>query len=92
MPLRYGVNMTGDVREHLAANAARRAELKAEMAANEQEERALIAQAWREHLPPGEIAALVGRTGAHVRKFRPEDVPPAKLGGNAAPKRRRRKT
>lgn len=83
--------MTGDVREQLAANAKRRAELAAETTAVEQEERDLIAAAWREHVPPGEIATLAQRSGAHVRKLRPEDVPPAKLGGGAAPKRRRRK-
>jgi hypothetical protein len=83
--------MTSDVREQLAANTKRRAELAAETAEAEQEERDLIAAAWREHIPPGEIAALAGRSGAHVRKLRPSDVPPAKLGGGAAPKRRRRK-
>jgi hypothetical protein len=84
--------MTGDVREQLVANANRRAELAAKMAETEQEERDLIAAAWRDHMPPGEIAKLADRSSAHVRKHRPEDVPPAKLGGNAAPKRRRRKT
>lgn len=83
--------MTGDVREQLAANATLRAELAAQQAVADQEERDLIAVAWREHVPPGEIANLAQRSGAHVRKLRPEDVPPAKLGGNAAPKRRRRK-
>ncbi|MFF0378686.1 hypothetical protein [Actinoplanes missouriensis] len=82
--------MTGDVREQLAANAARRAEIAAAASANEQEERDLIVRAWRENVPPGEIATLVGRSGAHVRKFRPDDVPPAKLGGNAATKKRRK--
>ena len=84
--------MTGDVREQLAANAKRRAELAADTATAEQEERDLIAAAWREHIPPGEIAALVQRSGAHVRKLRPDDVPPARLGGGAATKRRRRKS
>lgn len=83
--------MTGDVRERLAANAKKRADLASETTAAEQEERDLIAEAWHEHVPPGEIATLAHRSGAHVRKLRPEDVPPAKLGGNAAPKRRRRK-
>ena len=88
--MRYRVRMTSDVREQLAANARRRAELAAAKTAVEQEEHDLIAQAWREHVPPGEIAALVGRSGAHVRKLRPDDVPPARIGGNAAKKRRRR--
>lgn len=83
--------MTGDVRRQLADNAERRAEIAAQGAAAEQEERDLIVAAWREHIPPGEIAALAQRSGAHVRKLRPEDVPPARLGGGAAPKRRRRR-
>lgn len=84
--------MTSDVREQLAANAKRRAEVEAERKKLEAEEHILIAQAWREHVPPGEIAASAQRSGAHVRKLRPEDVPPARLGGGAAtPKRRRKK-
>lgn len=46
-------------------------------------EHAAIIAAWRAHLRPSEIAALVGRSPAHVRKLRPDDVPPARLGGNA---------
>jgi hypothetical protein len=83
--------MTSDVREQLAALAKRRSEIEAEKTELEKQERALIAQAWRDHIPPGEIAALVQRSGAHVRKLRPGDVPPARLGGGAAPKRRRKR-
>jgi hypothetical protein len=83
--------MTRDLRQELAANATQRAELTAALTAAERQERDLIAAAWRERIGPGEIAKAAGRSGAHVRKFRPEDVPPARTGGNAAPKRRRKK-
>lgn len=56
----------------------------AEIALAREEEPAVIADAWRAGIPPGEIAEAAGRSGAHIRRFRPDDVPPAKLGGNAA--------
>ena len=83
MPLRYGVRMVPDIRKSLAANAEQRVKLAAELAKVEQTERELVAAAWRAQVPPGEIAALARRSGARVRKLRPADVPPAKLGGNA---------
>lgn len=82
--------MTRDLRQELAANAKERADLTASLAAAEQRERELIADAWRDHISPGEIAALAGRSGAHVRKLRPDDIPPARMGGGAAQKRRRK--
>ena len=85
--------MTRDLRQELADNAQRRSEVESEKAALEAAERNLIADAWHAGLQPGEIAALIQRSGAHVRKLRPGDVPPARLGGNAAPKKRtKRKT
>lgn len=83
--------MAQDLRRQLTENTERRTQIAVEAKANEQEEHALIAQAWREHIPPAEIAELAGRSAAHVRKLRPEDVPPLRKGGGAAPKRRRRK-
>lgn len=83
--------MAQDLRQQLTDNAKRRAAVDVESKAAEQEERELIAEAWRAHLPPAEIAQLAGRSAAHVRKFRPHDVPPLRLGGNAAPKKRRRR-
>lgn len=55
-------------------------------------ERAAIVDAWRAGIAPTRIAVLAERSGAHVRNLRPEDVPPARLGGGAAPKRRKRKS
>ncbi len=46
-------------------------------------EHAAITAAWRAGLRPKEIAALVQRSPAHIRKLRPDDVPPARMGGNA---------
>lgn len=68
--------MTDDIRRELAA--VRKARAKTET-----REREAIAAAWRAHVPPGEIAALISRSPAHVRKLRPADVPPARMGGNA---------
>ncbi|MFC6017815.1 hypothetical protein ACFP2T_16560 [Plantactinospora solaniradicis] len=82
--------MTRDLRQELAANREDRTKLSAELAGAEQEERTLIADAWRDHIPPGEIVTLTGRSAAHIRKLRPADVPPARSGGGAAPKRRRK--
>lgn len=50
-----------------------------------------IAAGWRAKIPPTKLAKAAQRTPAHVRNLRPEDVPPARLGGNAAPQKRRRK-
>ena len=83
--------MAQDLRQKLIDNAQRRAAVEIESKAAEQEERDLIGQAWRAHMPPAEISELAGRSPAHVRKFRPEDVPPLRKGGGAAPKKRRRK-
>lgn len=49
-------------------------------------EEAAITAGWRAGLRPSEIAALAERSTAHVRKLRPGDVPPARMGGNAARK------
>ncbi|MGI5153483.1 hypothetical protein ACQEVC_45390 [Plantactinospora sp. CA-294935] len=76
--------MTRDLRQELAANREVRTKLTAELDGAEQEERALVADAWRAHIPPGEIIVLTGRSPAHVRKLRPTDVPPARTGGGAA--------
>jgi hypothetical protein len=81
--------MAKDIRERLAATATRRAETAAELARIEHEEDTLIVEAWRAHVPPTEIARLVQRSTAHVRRLRPDDVPPARLGGMAAVGRRR---
>lgn len=78
--------MTRDLRHELATNREDRTKLTTKLDGLEQQERDLIAAAWRDHVPPVEIAALTGRSPAHVRKLRPEDVPPLRTGGNAAPK------
>ncbi|MFI5895650.1 hypothetical protein ACIA5D_36700 [Actinoplanes sp. NPDC051513] len=82
--------MAQDLRQQLAEIAQRRVNAEAEAKALNDQEQELIAQAWREHVPPAEIAELVGRSAAHVRKLRPDDVPPLRLGGGAAPKKGRR--
>ena len=79
--------MTRDLRRDLETNRETRTRLAADLAAAEQQERDLIAAAWRDHISPGEIADLTGRSAAHVRKIRPADVPPARTGGMASPKR-----
>ncbi len=73
---------TEEVRK-LKAIAARRRKLDKAIEALDTEEREAIAAAWRARMMPGEIAKHVDRSTAHVRKFRPEDVPPARTGGNA---------
>lgn len=75
--------MTDDVRSELDAVAAARRRLDKQAALLDERERAAIQAAWREKVPPTEIAARVRRSTAHVRKFRPEDVPPARTGGMA---------
>lgn len=82
--------MNRDVRQHLADITRARLKLVAEIEAVERQEAEAIAAAWRDRVPPTEIARLAERSTAHVRKLRPADVPPARMGGNAAPKRRRR--
>lgn len=74
----------------LAAIADERDKAEATLNALKQREHDTIAAAWRAHIPPTKIADAIRRTDAHVRKLRPEDVPPARLGGGAAKPRRRR--
>ncbi len=83
--------MAEDLRRKLTETAKLRASTEAEAEALNEQERELIRQAWREHIHPNEIVELTGRSLAHVRKLRPKDVPPLRMGGNAAPKKRRRK-
>lgn len=64
--------------------AEARNELEQEASRLDDRERAAIEAAWRDNVPPTEIAMLVGRSPAYVRKLRPADVPPARLGGGAA--------
>lgn len=72
--------MPEDLRRRLANNRQQRDDLG-------QEERDLIAEAWRAKIHPAEIADLIGRSLAHVRKLRPDDVPPLRMGGGAATKK-----
>lgn len=75
--------MTDALRKELHAIAAKRRRLHREIQQLDARERAALEAAWRERMPPTEIAALVERSSAHVRKFRPGDVPPARMGGAA---------
>lgn len=54
------------------------------------EEKALIAEAWRKGIGPTRIATVAERSDAHIRKLRPDDVPPLRLGGGAAKAARKR--
>lgn len=67
--------------------AVAREELDREIAQLNERERSVIQMAWRDKVPPTEIALLVDRSAAHVRKLRPADVPPARTGGTAKVKR-----
>lgn len=80
-----------EIEKRLTEAAARRRKADAEQVEAATAERAEIVAAWRAGMAPSKIARAVDRTDAHVRKLRPDDVPPARLGGGAAPKRRRRK-
>lgn len=75
----------------LAAIANERDTAEATINALKQRERDTIAAAWRAHIPPTKIADAIRRTDAHVRKLRPDDVPPARLGGGAAKPRGRKR-
>ena len=75
-----------EARRELDAVAAARRELAEQAQQLDQREHAAIEAAWRAKVTPTEIAIRVGRSTAHVRKLRPDDVPPARLGGGAARK------
>ncbi|QKW15435.1 hypothetical protein [Verrucosispora sp. NA02020] len=79
--------MTDDVRAELDAVAAARRRLDKQAALLDEREHAAIQAAWRDKVTPTEIAMRVGRSTAHVRKLRPDDVPPARMGGMAQVKR-----
>ncbi len=84
--------MTPDqVLEALTAAASERIEADAAAKAAEDNEKKLIGEAWRAGIQPGDIAAAVQRSLAHVRKFRPDDVPPRRTGGGYALKNAPRK-
>lgn len=68
--------------EHLANLRA----IAAERQAIAEREKAAIIAAWYDRVPPSKIAAAVERSTTHVRELRPDDVPPARLGGGAAGK------
>lgn len=68
-----------DARRELAATRRAREKMDGR-------EQAAIAAGWRAGVRPSEIAALIGRSPAHIRKLRPDDVPPARMGGGAARK------
>ncbi|MFI7073518.1 hypothetical protein [Micromonospora sediminicola] len=78
--------MTDEIRAELDAVAAARRRLNKQAAHLDQRERAAIEAAWRGNVTPTEIAMRVGRSTAHVRNLRPDDVPPARKGGFASPK------
>jgi hypothetical protein len=67
------------------------ADIRAERESLPRREREEIADAWRAAIPPGEIAALVGRSEAHIRGLRPDDVAPLRTGGGYATKHRNTK-
>jgi hypothetical protein len=90
--MRYRVGMSADdLLQDLAAIAAERKEAEANLDALKQREHDAIAAAWRAQIPPTKIAAAAHRTAAHIRTLRPDDVPPARLGGGAAKQRPRKR-
>jgi hypothetical protein len=82
--------MAQDLRQQLTETARQRTLAEAEAKELNEREKGLIRQAWREHMHPTEIAELTQRSAAHVRNLRPADVPPLRMGGGAAPKKRGR--
>lgn len=82
----------GEIETQLAEVAAKRIDAEEAADALNDDERNLIVAAWRAGIAPTQIARIARRTDSHVRKLRPEDVPPARLGGGAARKRRRKPT
>ena len=90
--MRYPLGMDRDEAEsRLTETTATRLAADAAQEQSTVAERAAIVDAWRAGVPPTKIAALSHRTPTHVRNLRPDDVPPARLGGGAARKRRTRK-
>jgi hypothetical protein len=75
--------------KELDAVAAERRKLDKRLQLLDQREHAAIEAAWRARITPTEIAIRIGRSTAHVRKLRPDDVPPARMGGMAKVKRQR---
>jgi hypothetical protein len=73
----------------LAAIAAEREPVEAALAELRRREHDAIQAAWRAKVRPSKIATAAKRTGAHIRALRPDDVPPARLGGGAATPNRR---
>lgn len=84
--------MSDDIRKELDAVAAARRRLNKQTELLDERERAAIETAWRDKVPPTEIAMRVGRSTAHVRNHRPDDVPPARTGGMAKVKRQSEQT
>ncbi len=86
--------MTDDLRRQLTEAAKKRAQLDQAGKQAHLRENELIGEAWRAGIHPDEIRDITGRSPAHVRAMRPDDVPPLRRGGGAAsPKRRpKRKT
>ncbi len=82
--------MGEELREQLAEAARKRAEADAGQKAAHERENALIADAWRARIHPTEIASITGRSAAHIRNLRPDDVPPLRTGGGAAKKTAKR--
>lgn len=83
--------MGEELREQLAEAAQQRANADETQKATHDRENRLIRDAWRARIPPAEIAAITGRSPAHIRNLRPEDVPPLRRGGMAATKKTTRK-
>ncbi|MFG1846829.1 hypothetical protein [Micromonospora carbonacea] len=81
-----------DARDELDAIATERRKLDRRIHLLDQRERAAIEAAWRAKVGPTEIAMRVGRSTAHVRNLRPDDVPPARMGGMAKVRRQSEQT
>ncbi len=85
--------MTPDqVLEALHAASSERIRADAAAKAAEDREKELIADAWRAEAAPQAIADAARRSLAHVRKFRPADVPPRRTGGGYAAKNARKRS
>lgn len=82
--------MAEDLRQQLADAARERSQADDAQKQAHEFENTLIGEAWRAGIHPTEIAAITGRSAAHIRNLRPKDVPPLRMGGGAAPKKRTR--
>lgn len=84
--------MTPDqVLEALTKAASERIKADAAAKAAEDREKELIAEAWRGNISVMVIATTAQRSVAHVRKLRPDDVPPRSTGGGYALKNARKR-